>query len=148
MKKLFVFGFAAMMAVMANAQTSALSRIKETGVVKVGVRTNADPFSYMENGKANGYMVDLCNHVVQDVQSEVGRKLTVQYIPVSPSNRFELVQSGQVDLECGTTTVNPKRRELVDFSYNTFITSTHFVTLQKNKIDLPRDFYEPLTRDK
>jgi len=47
-------------------------------------------------------------------------------------------------MECGTTTVSNQRREKVDFSYNTFITSTNFVTLSKNKIDLPRDFYEQL----
>lgn len=128
----------------AHAESLTLSRIKDTGIVKIGVRTNADPFSSYQEGQANGYMVDLCNNVVEDLQKTLNKKLSVQYVPVTPSNRFELVQSGQVDMECGTTTVNNQRREKADFSYNTFITSTNFVTLSKNKVDSPRDFYEHL----
>lgn len=128
----------------AHADSLTISRIKDSGIVKIGVRTNADPFSSYQNGQANGYMVDLCNIVVEDLQKNIKKKITIQYVPVTPNSRFELIQSGEIDMECGTTTVNKQRREKVDFSYNTFITSTNFVTLSKNKIDLPRDFYEQL----
>lgn len=141
----FIPFFLGMVAVFsAQSQSLTLNHIKDTGIVKVGIRTNADPFSSYQNGQASGYMVDLCNVVVEDLQKSLNRKLNVQYVPVTPSNRFELVQNGQVDLECGTTTVNNNRREKVDFSYNTFITSTNFVTLVKNKSDSPRDVYDKL----
>lgn len=143
MKKLFIM-LAMCVSVSAFAQVSTLQKIKETGKVTVGVRTNADPFSSYSEGKASGYVVDLCNAVTQDIQKIVGKKLEVEYVPVTPSNRFEKIAKSEIDMECGTTTVNADRRQKADFSYNTFITSTNFVTLQKNKLNSYRDFYEPL----
>ncbi len=144
MNKLIPFFLGIVAVFSAHSQSLTLNHIKESGIVKVGIRTNADPFSSYQNGQASGYMIDLCNIVVEDMQKSLNRKLNVQYVPVTPSNRFELVQNGQVDLECGTTTVNNKRREKVDFSYNTFITSTNFVTTAKNKSESPRDVYDKL----
>jgi glutamate/aspartate transport system substrate-binding protein len=143
MKKMFVV-LALCIGVSSFAQTSTIQKIKDTGKIVVGVRTNADPFSSFSEGKASGYVVDLCNSVTQDIQKMVGKKLDVQYVPVTPSNRFEKIASSEIDMECGTTTVNAARRQKAEFSYNTFITSTNFVTLQKNKLNSYRDFYEPL----
>ena len=127
-----------------HAQATTISRIKETGVINIGVRTNADPFSSYQDNQAHGYMVELCNNISEELQKNIGKKLIIQYVPVTPSNRFELIQSDKIDLECGTTTVNPSRREKVDFSYNTFITSTNFITSSNNKINSPKEFYNYL----
>jgi glutamate/aspartate transport system substrate-binding protein len=146
MKKIIYFFICIISIFNANAQVESitLSRIKNTGIVKIGVRTNADPFSFYQESQGNGYIVELCNIIVEDLQKNFNKKLSIQYVPVNPSNRFELIQSGQIDLECGTTTVNKERREKADFSYNTFITSTNFVTLSKNKFDSPKDIYKYL----
>ena len=128
----------------AHAQSNTIARIKETGVIKIGVRTNADPFSSYQDNQGNGYMVELCNNIVEEIQKEIGKKISTHYIPVTPSNRFELIETNKVDMECGTTTVNRERRTKVDFSYNTFITSTNFITLStnKDKVKSPKDFYD------
>ena len=57
-----------------NVQADTLSKIKSTGIVNIGVRINADPFSYYENGQSHGYMVELCNNVVEEIQKEIGKK--------------------------------------------------------------------------
>ena len=37
----------------AHAQSNTIARIKETGVINIGVRTNADPFSYYKDNLVN-----------------------------------------------------------------------------------------------
>lgn len=128
--------------------TPDIKKIKEQGVLKIGVRTNAPPFSLYNNGSPEGYIVDLCNAIYTNLQKELNTPLKVQYVPVTTATRFELLGKGEIDLECGTTTVTKARRERADFSYNTFITSTNFLTLAENKVNNPREFYKPLVVDK
>lgn len=128
--------------------TPDIKRIKEQAVLKIGVRTNAPPFSLYNNGSPEGYIVDLCNTIYTNLQKEFNSPLKVQYVPVTTATRFELLEKGEIDLECGTTTVTKARRERADFSYNTFITSTNFVTRSENKIHNPKDFYQPLVQEK
>jgi hypothetical protein len=47
-----------------------------------------------------------------------------QYRPVTPENRFDLVNSGAIDLECGSTTNNTERRKVAAFSPTMFVTGT------------------------
>lgn len=128
--------------------TPEIKKIKEQGVLKIGVRTNAPPFSLYNNGTPEGYVVDLCNAIYTSLQKEFNSPLKVQYVPVTTATRFELLEKGDIDIECGTTTVTKARRERADFSYNTFITSTNFVTRSENKINSPKDFYQPLVQEK
>ena len=128
--------------------TPEILKIKESGVLKIGVRTNAPPFSNYNNGNPQGYVVELCNQIHQNLQKELNSKLQVKYLPVTSANRFEMIESGDIDIECGTTTVTKARRDKADFSFNTFVTTTNFVTLAANKNLSPKDFYNPLIVEK
>ena len=57
-------------------------------------------------GKPIGYSLDLCEIVVEEIAAELGGELKVQYVPVTPENRFDLVTSNTVDLERGSTFAN------------------------------------------
>jgi glutamate/aspartate transport system substrate-binding protein len=48
----------------------------------------------------------------------------VEYRPVTPENRFDLLNSGAIDLECGSTTNNFERRKIAAFSPTMFVTGT------------------------
>jgi glutamate/aspartate transport system substrate-binding protein len=50
------------------------------------------------------------------MSTEVGRDLVIKWVPVTSDNRIRAVSSGQVDLECGSTTSNLERKKVVDFS--------------------------------
>ena len=50
--------------------------------------------------------------------------MRVAYRPVTPENRFDLVTSNEIDLECGSTTNNAERRKTVAFSPTMFVTGT------------------------
>ena len=67
------------------------------------------------------------------------QSLRVEYVPVSPSNRFELVKSGAVDLECGSTTANSERRTGFDFSPPIFVTGTKLLVKRGSGIRSLRD---------
>ena len=121
--------------------TGTLKRVKDTGVVRIGYRENSLPFSFLDEARRPvGYSIDLCLAIVEDVADELGaEELRVAYRPVTPENRFSLVQSGEVDLECGSTTANLERRKLVAFSPNVFITGTKLLVARDSPVRSIRD---------
>jgi ABC-type amino acid transport substrate-binding protein len=105
--------------------TGTLKKINDTGIIRIGYRQNSPPFAFLDKaGKPVGYSLDLCEIVVEEVVAELGRDIRVEYKPVTPENRFELVNSGDVDLECGSTTNNAERRKTSAFSPTMFVTGT------------------------
>ena len=102
-----------------------LGKINESGVVRIGHRENSPPFAFLDARKRPiGYSLDLCEIVVEEVAAELGGEIKVQYVPVTPENRFDQVTSGAVDLECGSTTNNLERRKTAAFSPTMFVTGT------------------------
>jgi glutamate/aspartate transport system substrate-binding protein len=100
-----------------------LQKIKASGTFTVGYRDEAPPFSYSGPDKRPvGYSVDLCTHVANAVQKQLGlANLKVTWVPVTAENRIDMVAQGKVDIECGTTTATLSRQERVDFSLMTFV---------------------------
>ncbi|WP_374675637.1 amino acid ABC transporter substrate-binding protein [Ideonella sp.] len=126
MKKSLV-GWAAFVALAAagaaHAQaTDTLKKLKDTGVVTMGVRESSGALSYtLGDGKYVGYHVEICQKVLGDIEKQLGRKLEVKYQPVTSQNRIPLVQNGTVDIECGSTTNNMTRQKDVAFAVTTFV---------------------------
>ena len=117
-----------------------LQKIYETGVIRIGHRENSPPFAFLDaQRRPIGYSVDLCDVVVEQLGQHVRQILRVEYVPVSPSNRFELVKSGAVDLECGSTTASTERRTLFDFSPPIFVTGTKLLVKRGSGIRSLRD---------
>jgi len=105
--------------------TGTLKRIAESSTVRIGYRENSPPFAFLDaQKKPVGYSLDLCEIVVEEIAKELAKDLRVEFRPVSPENRFDKVTSGDVDLECGSTTNNAERRRTVAFSPTMFVTGT------------------------
>jgi ABC-type amino acid transport substrate-binding protein len=106
-----------------SAAAQTLERVRDSGVLKIGYREDAAPYSYKDAiGQPAGYTVALCQAVAVDVAAEVGRaELAVEYVPVGTEDRFSALQEGRIDLLCGATTATLERRALIDFSVPTFI---------------------------
>jgi ABC-type amino acid transport substrate-binding protein len=100
-----------------------LVSVRDTGVFKIGYRTDAAPYSYKNPlGEAAGYSVDLCRAIAVEVKKTLKlNEISIKYVPVTAENRFKAVQDGRIDILCGATTATLSRRELVDFSLGTFI---------------------------
>ena len=108
-----------------SGQTSpggTLDRIRDTGRIKLGYRTDARPFSYRdESGAAAGYSIALCEQIAGAVKSELrASTLTVEWVPVAAPDRFRAVREGLVDLLCEADTVTLERRSEVAFSIPIF----------------------------
>ncbi len=117
-----------------------LQKIYETGVIRIGHRENSPPFAFLDaQRRPIGYALDLCDVVVEQVGAHVHRPLRVEYVPVSPSNRFDLVNAGAVDLECGSTTASSERRAAFDFSPVIFVTGTKLLVKRGSGIRSLRD---------
>src|SRR3954454_5999232 len=78
--------------------------------------------------------------IVDDIARELGRSdLAVKYQPVTSENRFAAVSSGEVDLECGSTTATLERRSHVDFSPIDYISATKLLVRRGSQIRSYRD---------
>jgi glutamate/aspartate transport system substrate-binding protein len=119
---------ASALALPAHAQelTGTLKKIKDAGSVTLGYRESSFPFSYLNAAKRPiGYSIDLCLEIVEEVKDALGvEDLDVKYVAVNPENRIDMVASGKVDLECGSTTNNLERQKRVAFSPVIFVSGT------------------------
>lgn len=103
-----------------------LNRIKERGVINMGHREASVPFAYIgEDGKVQGYSIDLCNKFVDKIKETLGMPdIKVKHVPVTAQTRLALIANGTIDMECGSTTNNLTRQKQVDYLPVTFITGT------------------------
>jgi polar amino acid transport system substrate-binding protein/glutamate/aspartate transport system substrate-binding protein len=108
------------------ATAATLDRIRDSGVIKLGYRLDAAPFSFADStGLPAGYSVALCDAVVNALRGQLQRSdIKVEFVLVSADDRFDVLQAGDIDLLCGATTVTLERRQRVDFSLLTFVTGS------------------------
>src|SRR5262249_31279220 len=140
---------ATFLAVPANAQESAnvgalsgtLKKIKDTGTIALGYRESSLPFSYLNRRQQPiGYSIDLCREIVEDVSTELdGMEIKITFTPVTPANRLQKVASGEIDLECGSTTGNVQRRKEVAFSPIFFVAGTKLMVPKSSSVSSYRD---------
>jgi ABC-type amino acid transport substrate-binding protein len=104
------------------ASADTLDRIRESGKLTLGYRTDARPFSYMDpSGNPAGYAIALCEAVSGTVKTESGASsLSVQWVPVTIEERFTAVSQGKIDLLCGPDAETLERRKEVAFSIPVF----------------------------
>jgi glutamate/aspartate transport system substrate-binding protein len=99
-----------------------LKKIKDSNTFTLGYLTSAPPFSFPGPDKRPvGYSIDLCTQIASKIQDQLGTTLKLNWVPVTTENRLDMVASGKVDIECGTTTASLSRQERVDFSLMTFV---------------------------
>lgn len=124
---------------------STLDRIARTGEFRIGFVPDAPPLAYLDaEGRATGYSLELCRHIASAIRDELGLdRIDIQYTPlVSMEERLGAVEQGDVDIECGATTVTLSRRERVDFTLMTFITGSAVLSRK----DRPLNTLDDLTR--
>ena len=122
------------------ALTGTLAKVRESGSITIGHRESSIPFSYRSaRGEPIGYSIDLCKLLVDAISEEVGRTITIKWFPVTSESRIPAVVSGQVDLECGSTTSNLERQKQVSFSPTMFVSGTKLMVKKGSPIRSFRD---------
>jgi glutamate/aspartate transport system substrate-binding protein len=127
--------------VSAQELTGTLKKIKDSKTVTLGYRASSIPFSYLNKSREPiGYSIDLCNEVVKEISSEFqGVEIGVNYKLVRAETRIAAVGSGEIDLECGSTTANFERKKQVAFSPVFFVAGTKLLVPRSSSISSYRD---------
>jgi putative glutamine transport system substrate-binding protein len=110
---LFVFSMFLTGCVEKKEQVDTLATIKSRGELVVGVKYDSKPFGFVENGKLQGYDIDIAHLMAKRI---LGNERLVRFVEVNASNRISLLNSGEVDMVIATMTITPQRKEVVDFS--------------------------------
>jgi glutamate/aspartate transport system substrate-binding protein len=114
----------------AAAADSTLARIAKRGEMRIGYDKDSEPMSFVDkDGSPAGYSVDLCRRIGAGVKAELKREdLKLTFVPVDFDGSFKAMVKGDLDIECGGTTVTLGRFKLVDFTVMTFVTGGSFVS--------------------
>ena len=125
----------------AQELTGTLKKVKDSKTVTLGYRESSIPFSYVNKaGEPIGYSMDLCSAVVDEVSKELeGIEIAVNYKKVTAETRIPAVRSGEVDIECGSTTANFERKKEVAFSPIFFVAGTKLLVPLSSDITSYRD---------
>jgi glutamate/aspartate transport system substrate-binding protein len=125
----------------AQELTGTLKKIRDSKTVTLGYRASSIPFSYLNRlHEPIGYSIDLCNEVVKEIASELeGVELAISYKLVRAETRIPAVRSGEIDLECGSTTANFQRKREVAFSPIFFVAGTKILVPRSSTISSFRD---------
>ncbi|MFZ1006204.1 MAG: amino acid ABC transporter substrate-binding protein [Candidatus Sulfotelmatobacter sp.] len=105
-----------------QASDSTLTRVRQTGTLKLGYYADAGPFSHQdETGKPAGYAISLCQQIATDIKTDMGlANLDVQFVLVTGADRYDAITQGRVDLLCGPSVGTSTRREQFSFSIPIF----------------------------
>lgn len=93
---------------------NAIDRIKERGVVRVGVFSDKAPFGYINNkGKFDGFDIYIAKRLAKDL---LGDSDKIEFIPVDAAARVEALRSNRVDILMANFTKTEERARMVDFA--------------------------------
>lgn len=102
MKKLFILTGVAALMVTGTAQAAKLDEVRERGYLQCGVSPGVPGFSNPDDaGKWSGFDVEVCRAVAAATLNDPD---AVRYTPLSNTERFTALQSGEIDMLSRTTT--------------------------------------------
>jgi polar amino acid transport system substrate-binding protein len=103
------------------ASAATLDRIRDTGHIKLGYLPDARPFTSKGASGPEGYGAQVCEAVVAQLKIQLGLPdIAVDWVEVTPENRFTEVQQGNVDLLCTPASESLTHRKQVAFSAPVF----------------------------
>ena len=120
--------------------TGTLAKVRQAGAITIGYRESSVPFSFLNaRGEPIGYSIELCRALVTAIEDAVNKSLAIKWAPVTSDSRIDAVESGAVDLECGSTTNNLERQKRVSFSPTMFVSGTKVLVKKGSPIKSFRD---------
>jgi len=132
--------------------TGTLKAVAARGTIRLGVREGAVPFAFQNKaGQPVGFSVDICRGIAADVGTAISqplldddapawqRGLRIVYVPVAADARLAKLVSGEIDLECGSTTDNAEREKTIAFSPIFFLAGTRLLAPVGSRVRSWRD---------
>jgi len=113
-----------------------LAQIRDRGRVAVCTTMAFPLFAYYDDkGQPAGLIHDLILDTQRRLEERLGRKLELQVIRVTPTNRIEFVRQGRCDFMVSTLSYSKERKVLLDFAEPGFYRSgTTILALKSTQI--------------
>ncbi|MFH0993993.1 MAG: transporter substrate-binding domain-containing protein [Pseudomonadota bacterium] len=112
-----------------------LTKIEQTGVVKMGFREGSVPFGYIDSkSEWVGFGLDIGYEIQKALEQKFNKPIKLEKIAINPKTRIPLVVNGTVDIGIGSTTITLEREEVIDFSLPYFLTGTQLLVPKGSKI--------------
>lgn len=114
-----------------------LEKIKKNNRIVLGYSKDSLPFSYVDTNKVYGYSIELCEKTVNKIKQLLNApNLSISYQEVNNENKFDMLTSGKIDLECGSSNYRDKKYNKINLSVPYYISQNKILTLKNNIIDL------------
>ena len=115
-----------------------MQKVARTGVLTAGTSRDAMPFAYTnEKGQLIGYSVDMLSVIKQQLEKDLGRKIQLKLVPLSPAQRITNIVNRQVDIVCDASSFTWERDKKVDFSVSYGATGTQLLIKAGSNFDSP-----------
>ncbi|WP_341530380.1 amino acid ABC transporter substrate-binding protein [Nostoc sp. UHCC 0302] len=130
--------FTTLMPNLVTAET-VMQKVARTGVLTAGTSRDALPFAYVDSqGKLNGYSIDMLTLIKEQLEKDLGKKIKVQLVGLSPSERISKIVKQQVDIVCDASSFTWKRDKQVDFSVSYGVTGTQLLVKKGSNLGSPK----------
>jgi len=114
-----------------------LADIKESGILKVGVKTDFEPFGFTNrNGEIIGFDID----IMKAIAKNIGVKL--ELIPVTSKNRIQYILENKVDVVAASMTHKIKRDKQIDFTITYFYDGQAILASRKSMATSYKSFVD------
>lgn len=121
----------------AATEGETIARMRSTGRLVIGARTDTFPFAYLDpHGNIVGYSIDICRSVVERVRTAAGLgPVKVDVLALPPANRVALIVNGTADMECDLTSDTNIRESQVTFPDSIFFGKVQVVARTTSGIE-------------
>ncbi len=98
-----------------SSSNSQIQKIKDRGVLKVGVKEDVPNFGYMnpDTNKNEGMEIDIAKLIAKEI---TGSAKNIEYTGVTAKTRGPLLDNGEVDMVIATFTITDERKETYNFT--------------------------------
>jgi ABC-type amino acid transport substrate-binding protein len=117
-----------------KSQETTLERIRKTGVIRIAIRSDSEPFSFKDaDGNPRGFEVDLGFRLAKELD------VRPDFVFVEAKDRLEGLKAGSVDCVMATLTATRRRYKEIDFSVPYFEDQQRLLVKTDSTIQSYRD---------
>jgi ABC-type amino acid transport substrate-binding protein len=121
-----------------SIESRTIERIRSSGEIRVGHRPDAKPYSFRDGNNVTGYTVDVCRRVIERVQKRLGLKtLTPRFVAIDLQSRFDKLNNGEIDVECGSSVSTRSTQARVETSYWVLVTGVKILVKPRDNASEP-----------
>lgn len=104
-----------------------LLEVKDSGVLKVGVKYDFKPFGFIQDGELVGFDIDLVKYIANDMGVDI------EFSQVTSKNRIDKLVDEEVDLVAASMTHKVDREDDIDFTMSYFYDGQSFLVRKNAK---------------